>query len=325
MAPDPEQSSDSLRELARGSAGISCPSSDASPAISTAPPSRRSRRSSTRSPTCPRPRCRSARRSTASATPSSSSRSRPTAPRPGRVHVAFYASGGFSGRRHTFLAGLDDARHPGGTSRIRSFSTTNGGASTPRCPGRFSRSRESGRERRPRRSSSASRVWQGTLTASYSKFDLRNLSQSGEPAPSPFFLDLYRVVSGRPDADYRAMIDDLETRRGLRARFRRGPRRLGVVAVARARRRTRRAAPRRPGSTRPIPGSRTDARPRRRAPAMTSRPGTGGCGARRPSSTRDAPANRSRPRGSRLWRTARSRTFSSTCCASSPRTTSSAT
>ena len=48
-----------------------------------------------------------------------------------------------------------------------------------------------------------------------SKFDLRNLSQSGEPAPSPFFLDLYRVVSGRPDADYRAMIDDLESAEGF--------------------------------------------------------------------------------------------------------------
>src|SRR6266508_344228 len=34
-------------------------------------------------------------------------------PRPGRAHVAHYRAGGFSGRRHTFLVGLDEARVPG--------------------------------------------------------------------------------------------------------------------------------------------------------------------------------------------------------------------
>ncbi len=34
-------------------------------------------------------------------------------PRPGRLHVANIGSGGFSGRTHTFIIGLDDGRFPG--------------------------------------------------------------------------------------------------------------------------------------------------------------------------------------------------------------------
>src|SRR6266540_729471 len=42
----------------------------------------------------------------------------------------------------------------------------------------------------------------GKLTASYPSFDLRNLSQAGEPAASPAFLNLYRERSSRAEADY---------------------------------------------------------------------------------------------------------------------------
>ncbi|MGE5414680.1 MAG: PD-(D/E)XK nuclease family protein, partial [Syntrophomonadaceae bacterium] len=55
----------------------------------------------------------------------------------------------------------------------------------------------------------------GSLVASYSRFDLRNLSQAGEPAPSPFFLELYREATGRTDADYRSMLADLPEARGF--------------------------------------------------------------------------------------------------------------
>ncbi len=48
----------------------------------------------------------------------------------------------------------------------------------------------------------------GSLTASYSKFDIRNLSQAGEPAPSPFFLELYRAKTGT-NADYGSMLAQL--------------------------------------------------------------------------------------------------------------------
>jgi ATP-dependent helicase/nuclease subunit B len=123
-------------------------------------------------------------------------------PRPGRVHVAFYRAGGFSGRRHTFLLGLDEARHPGrdleepvllDEERRRINDSLVGAALAL------------GRER-PRGATTALAAClarlRGSLTASYSCFDLRNLSQAGEPAPSSFFLALYRETSGRPTADY---------------------------------------------------------------------------------------------------------------------------
>jgi ATP-dependent helicase/nuclease subunit B len=126
----------------------------------------------------------------------------PDRPRPGRVHVAFYGGGGFSGRPHTFLLGLDAGRHPGrdledpvllDEERRRINDTLTEPALAL------------GRER-PLEVSMALRAavarLRGSLTASYSSFDLRHLSMSGEPAPSPFFLDLHRVRSGRPDADY---------------------------------------------------------------------------------------------------------------------------
>src|SRR5207244_6415356 len=126
----------------------------------------------------------------------------PDRPRPGRVHAALYRAGGFSGRRHTFLVGLDDARLPGKDledpvlldeerRRINDVS---------RAP-----LLALGRER-PREAAVA--FWaclgrlRGRLQASYSSFDLRSLSQAGEPSPSPVFLDLFRARSGEPGADY---------------------------------------------------------------------------------------------------------------------------
>lgn len=123
-------------------------------------------------------------------------------PHPGKVHAAFYRAGGFSGRGHTFLLGLDEARLPGRDledpvlldEERRRINET---AAEPLL--------SLGRER-PREAAAA--FWaclgrlRGELTASYSSFDLRSLSQAGEPAPSPAFLDLFRAQSGRPQADY---------------------------------------------------------------------------------------------------------------------------
>ncbi len=123
-------------------------------------------------------------------------------PRPGKAHVAHYGAGGFSGRRRTFLVGLDEARVPGPDledpvlldeerRRINEESAR--------------RLLPLGRDR-PREAAAA--FWaclgrlRGKLTASYPSFDLRNLSQAGEPAASPPFLDLHRERSGRAEADY---------------------------------------------------------------------------------------------------------------------------
>jgi ATP-dependent helicase/nuclease subunit B len=136
-------------------------------------------------------------------------------PRPGRVHVASYRTAGYSGRRHSFLMGLDDARHPGRDLEdpvLLDEERRGINAALPRPL--LAMERERPREMARALQACVARL-RGTLTASYSKFDLRNLSQAGEPAPSPFFLDLYRAQSGRPDADYRELLAVLEHARGF--------------------------------------------------------------------------------------------------------------
>jgi RecB family exonuclease len=129
-------------------------------------------------------------------------------PRPGRVHVSGFAAGGHSGRGHTFLIGLDETRHPGrdledpvllDDERRR----INEALERPLLAIERERPREQARALQ----SCVARL-RGRLTASYSKFDLRNLSQAGEPAPSPFFLELYRSKTGT-NADYGDMLADL--------------------------------------------------------------------------------------------------------------------
>jgi ATP-dependent helicase/nuclease subunit B len=129
-------------------------------------------------------------------------------PRPGRLHVSGFAAGGHSGRNHTFLLGLDETRHPGrdledpvllDDERRRINESLNRPL--------LSIERERPREQARALQACVARL-RGHLTASYSKFDLRNLSQAGEPAPSPFFLELYRAKTGT-NADYGDMLADL--------------------------------------------------------------------------------------------------------------------
>jgi len=123
-------------------------------------------------------------------------------PRPGRVHVAHYRAGGFSGRRHTFLVGLDEARLPGKDLEDPVLLDEERDRINEGAKGKLL---ALGRER-PHETAAA--FWaclgrlRGKLTASYSSFDLRNLSQAGEPGPSPVFLDLFRERSDNSRADY---------------------------------------------------------------------------------------------------------------------------
>jgi ATP-dependent helicase/nuclease subunit B len=133
----------------------------------------------------------------------------PDRPRAGRVHVAPFASGGHSGRRHALLVGLDATRHPGADledpvllddERRR----INEALERPL----LAIERERPRDHARALEACVARL-RGSLTASYSKFDILNLSQAGEPPPAPFFLELYRRRAGRADADYTDMLDAL--------------------------------------------------------------------------------------------------------------------
>ncbi|HYB53923.1 MAG TPA: hypothetical protein VEG84_08655, partial [Thermoanaerobaculia bacterium] len=130
-------------------------------------------------------------------------------PRPGRVHVAFYGAGGFSGRRQTFLVGLDAARHPGPDVEDPILLDEERRRINQELPeAALGLHRE-----RPHEAAAA--LWScvgrltGALDASYSSFGLRNLSQAGEPAPSAAFLELHRARCGRPEADYEDLLESM--------------------------------------------------------------------------------------------------------------------
>lgn len=126
-----------------------------------------------------------------------------TAPRPGCLHVASIATGGHSGRSHTFIVGLDEARFPGP------------GSSDPVLPdadrAAISDTLEVG-------AAAAARVradfWRllgrlrGDVQISYT---CRDLVQQAEMFPSPLLLEVYRRQAGAPQAtlhDFLAAIAD---------------------------------------------------------------------------------------------------------------------
>jgi ATP-dependent helicase/nuclease subunit B len=136
-------------------------------------------------------------------------------PRAGRLHVAAFDTGGHSGRRRTFLVGLDETRHPGRDLEDpvlldEERRKINEALAKPL----LGMERERPRQKTRALQGCVARL-RGSLTASYSRFDIRNLSQAGEPSPSPFFLELYRARAGRPEADYGEMLAELGETRGF--------------------------------------------------------------------------------------------------------------
>ncbi len=130
-------------------------------------------------------------------------------PRPGRVHVADYRAGGFAGRAHTFLLGLDEARHPGADLEDPVLlDAERRQINLLLAPAALALYRDRPRESARALQSCVARV-SGELTASYSSWNLRSLDQQSEQFPSPFFLDLYRASASRPEADYTALLSAL--------------------------------------------------------------------------------------------------------------------
>jgi ATP-dependent helicase/nuclease subunit B len=135
--------------------------------------------------------------------------------RPGRIHVAEYRAGGFSGRPHAFLLGLDEARHPGADledpvlldAERRQINALLAPLALPLY-------RDRPRETARALEKCVGRLG-GHLTASYSSWKLRSLDQQSEQFPSPFFLDLHRARSERPDADYSALLAALPEAAGF--------------------------------------------------------------------------------------------------------------
>jgi RecB family exonuclease len=136
-------------------------------------------------------------------------------PRPGRVHVARLEAGGFSGRRHTYLLGLDESKHPGADLEDPVLlDSERRGINRALAPLALPLYRDRPRESARALESCVARL-SGALSASYSSWNLRSLDQQSEQFPSPFFLELHRVRSGKPEADYSALLAALPDAAGF--------------------------------------------------------------------------------------------------------------
>jgi ATP-dependent helicase/nuclease subunit A len=126
-----------------------------------------------------------------------------SAPRPGCLHVASLGSGGHSGRPHTFIVGLDEARFPGAgrsdpvlpDSDRTALSADLDIASAATAKARAEFWRLLGRLR-------------GTV---HLTFSCRNVVQQSEIFPCPLLLETYRRHTGSPEAtlgDFLATLAD---------------------------------------------------------------------------------------------------------------------
>jgi len=119
-------------------------------------------------------------------------------PRPGCLFVSNLDRGGHSGRRHTFIVGLDDARFPGaGLQDPLLLDRERHGLSgdLPTAAARLARRLESFERLLAR--------LRGTVTMS---FCCRDLAEDRDMFPSGILLSAYRILSGSPEGDQEAML-----------------------------------------------------------------------------------------------------------------------
>ncbi|MEW6440617.1 MAG: PD-(D/E)XK nuclease family protein [bacterium] len=122
-------------------------------------------------------------------------------PRPGCLHVAPLSSGGHSGRKHTFIVGLDDTRFPGAGLQdplLLDGERARISADLPTSARRLARSLEGFSELLAR--------LRGKVTLSYC---CRSLSDDREMFPSPVVVSAYRILSGDLEADLEKLVASL--------------------------------------------------------------------------------------------------------------------
>lgn len=126
----------------------------------------------------------------------------PDRSRPGRLHVADYRSGGYSGRSHTFIVGLDAARHPGAGLQDPVLLDAERREINRRIDPRGLPIRGA----RPEENSLALKACvarlRGEITLSHSCWDLL---EARERFPAPYLLDLHRRAIENDQADYSSL------------------------------------------------------------------------------------------------------------------------
>jgi len=135
-------------------------------------------------------------------------------PLPGHAHVARIGSAGWSGRGHTFVLGLDEARFPAGGAQDPVLLDHEREAVNQRLGSRpLPLRRGTGAEESRRALAALLARVRGRLVLSYSN---RDFLQDAEQFPSSAVLDVFRVLEVRPRAGFR----DLFEREGAPAAFR---------------------------------------------------------------------------------------------------------
>jgi ATP-dependent helicase/nuclease subunit B len=120
-------------------------------------------------------------------------------PRPGRLHFGDYRSGGYASRSKTFFVGLDSRRHPGsGLQDPVLLDEERRGINAAVAPRELAM-----RAGRPAKNALALRSCiarvRGEIAVSYACWDLL---EAREQFPAATYLDVFRLVSGDPTADY---------------------------------------------------------------------------------------------------------------------------
>ena len=118
-------------------------------------------------------------------------------PRPGHLHVAHIGAGGHSGRKQTFVLGLDDRRFPGAALQDPILLDRERAKLSPE----LSTSAARLREKIDDLAATLSRL-PGSVTLSWPCHDLVD---DRETFPSSVVLSAYRLISGRQDADLEAL------------------------------------------------------------------------------------------------------------------------
>lgn len=119
-------------------------------------------------------------------------------PRPGDLYVSNIYAGGYSGRKHTFIVGLDDSRFPGAGLQdplLLDGERKRVSGNLPTSAGRMG-------DRIADFSSLMARL-RGSVTLSYC---CRSLTDDREMFPGPVLLDIFRVLSSNQTGDQDDML-----------------------------------------------------------------------------------------------------------------------
>ena len=124
-------------------------------------------------------------------------------PKPGHLHVSDYRTGGYSGRNHTFLVGLDEARFPGKSQQDPVLLDTerlaiNEAFSPEQLPLLSDKTAEN--------SSALFACLARLRDAVILSFPCRELTEDRDQYPSAVILDAYRRKTGDANADYSQLL-----------------------------------------------------------------------------------------------------------------------